>query len=132
MPQQLLFELRDLDGDATVMTSMERLPKGEVVSVRFRPHQSLSLRLAKYDFVLVSGAPFLLIDDKGSDVKLNGRRVVIGRVPIVRCLSTDGSSPSLVSISLSNLTMTVPCISPTFLLWARTCRVALSSWTLRH
>ncbi len=77
--QQLLFELRDLDGDATVMTSLERLPKGEVVSVRFRPHQSLSLRLAKYDFVLVSGAPFLLIDDKGSDVKLNGRRVVIGR-----------------------------------------------------
>ena len=78
-PQQLLFELRDLAGDATAMTSMERLPKGEVVSVRFLPHQSLSVRLANYDFVLVSGAPFLLVDEKGSDVKLKGRRIVIGR-----------------------------------------------------
>jgi hypothetical protein len=78
-PQQLLFDLRDLAGDATVLPAVERLPKGEVVSIKFAPHQSMPIRLAKYDFVLVSGAPFLLVDDTGADVRLPPGRMVLGR-----------------------------------------------------
>lgn len=77
--QALLFDLQQLAGDATRSDALERLPKGEPQAVRFAPHQSIQMRLARYDFTLVSGSRFLLIDDTGADVRLPGGRVTIGR-----------------------------------------------------
>ena len=78
-PQRLLFDLEALGTASAMPPEMERLPKGEPVRIRFKPHQSLRVRLAKHDFVLVSGTQFLLIDESGSDVRVNGPRCVIGR-----------------------------------------------------
>lgn len=79
MVQQLLFDLRELADDSTAMHGLERLPKGEPCSVKFAPHQSMRIRLAKYDFTLVSGSQFLLIDDTGGDLRLPPGRVILGR-----------------------------------------------------
>ena len=78
-PQRLMFDLEALGTAATQMPEMERLPKGEPVRIRFKPHQSLRIRLAKHNFVLVSGTHFLLVDESGADVRVNGPRCVIGR-----------------------------------------------------
>ncbi|MBT6276278.1 MAG: FHA domain-containing protein, partial [Chromatiales bacterium] len=78
-PQRLGFDLADLSGDATLNQSLERLPKGEAIKVRFGAHQSMILRFAKYEFTLVSGAQFLLIDDCGADLRLPSPHCVVGR-----------------------------------------------------
>lgn len=78
-PQRLLLDLDALVGEHTQARPMERLPRGRPVTVRFGPHQSLPLRLARSDFLLVSGSTFLLIDDTGADVRLPARHTVIGR-----------------------------------------------------
>lgn len=77
--QRLRFNLEALGSVSGYPIELGRLPKDEPVTVRFKPHQSLRIRLAKHDFVLVSGLRFLLIDDTGADLKLDVPRCVIGR-----------------------------------------------------
>lgn len=77
--QRLLFNLDALGSASAFPPEMDRLPKGDPVTVKFKPHQSLRVRLAKHDFILVSGPQFLLIDDTGADIKIVGPRCVVGR-----------------------------------------------------
>jgi hypothetical protein len=74
-----MFDLEALGLVTTHVPEIERLPKGEPVRIRFKPQQSVRIRLAKHDFVLVSGTQFLLVDEPGEDVRVNGPRCVISR-----------------------------------------------------
>ena len=77
--QKLLFDLDLLlDGESSDK-DLARLPKGETVAIAMQPHQSLTIMLARYRFLLVSGSPFLLTDDSGHDVKLPAGKSVVGR-----------------------------------------------------
>lgn len=58
---------------------LHRLPKGAAVEVRFEPHGSLDLLLGRHHFLLVAGAPFLLVDEHGDDLKLRAGRNIVGR-----------------------------------------------------
>ena len=83
--QKLLFDLDLLHDGEAAREEMARLPKGETVAIPMQPHQSLRLMLARYHFLLVSGTPFLLIDDSGHDVKLGPGKSVIGRSTEAGC-----------------------------------------------
>ncbi len=56
-----------------------QLAKGEPYQVRFGPHQSLELILARYRFHVVSGDPYLLVDDHGGDARIRRGLNVVGR-----------------------------------------------------
>lgn len=82
--QALVFDLAELAGidnaDAQRGNAdFARIAKGESLAIQFGPHQSLSLLLAKYRFVLVSGNPFLLFDETGHDLKIRVGKNIIGR-----------------------------------------------------
>ena len=81
--QRLLFNLEALGSASAYPIELDRLPKGEPVTVRFKPHQSLRIRLAKHDFVLVSGPQFLLIDDTGPTSNWTRHAASSAAVPIV-------------------------------------------------
>ena len=74
-----MFDLEALRLVTSHVPEIERLPKGEPARIRFKPQQSLRIWLAKHDFVLVSGTQFLLVDESGEDVRVNGPRCVISR-----------------------------------------------------
>ena len=82
--QSLIYDLEDLSGiDSSESQrnndNFARLAKGETLEIRFGPHQSLALLMAKYRFTLVSGNPFLLFDETGHDLKLRVGKNIIGR-----------------------------------------------------
>jgi len=79
--------------------TLRRLPKGERVEVRFEPHQSLALALSRHRFVLVSGEPWLLVDDTGADARLDPGRNLVGRS--VQCEATV--SPGYGDVSRKHL-----------------------------
>jgi len=62
-----------------VEPKMMRLPKGESLALYFQPHQSFPLMMGKFSFLLISGDPFLLIDECGQDYKLRLGKNIIGR-----------------------------------------------------
>jgi|GEM_PF-3002114 len=68
-------------GSAPDQGEFNRMPKGEPMEIEFAAHQSLSLLLARYPFVLVSGDPYLLIDEYGNDLHLRAGRNIVGRSP---------------------------------------------------
>ena len=82
--QQLLFDPQELSGIGGVRAPSDesgfaRMSKGEPMEIQFGEHQSLDIVLAKYRFTLVSGKPFLLVDETGHDQKLRPGKNVIGR-----------------------------------------------------
>ncbi len=77
--QKLICDLDLIEDQQSGTEELARLPKGETIAIAMQPHQSLSLVLARYRFVLVSGSPFLLVDDSGHDVKLAPGKIVVGR-----------------------------------------------------
>jgi hypothetical protein len=82
--QQLLFDLQALSGirDSRALSEdkgLARMAKGDPVEIQFGEHQSLDIVLAKYRFALVSGRPFLLVDQTGHDLKLQPGKNIIGR-----------------------------------------------------
>lgn len=82
--QDLIFDLEELSGtdQAGSLRSNDnfaRLLKGETLEIQFGPHQSLAMVLAKYRFTLVSGDPYLLLDETGHDVKVRPGKNIVGR-----------------------------------------------------
>lgn len=82
--QRLIFDLQGLAGTGgTRALSNEngfaRMSKGESVEIQFGQRQSLDMMLAKYRFTLVSGRPFLLVDETGHDLKVGAGKNIIGR-----------------------------------------------------
>ncbi len=82
--QRLLFDPQELSGIGGVRapsdeSGLARMSKGEPMEIQFGEHQSLDIVLAKYRFTLVSGKPFLLVDETGHDLKLRPGKNVIGR-----------------------------------------------------
>lgn len=82
--QTLIYDLEELSGvdKAESQRSNDdfaRLAKGETLEIKFGPHQSLALVMARYRFVLVSGSPFLLFDESGHDLKVRAGKNIVGR-----------------------------------------------------
>ena len=82
--QRLLFDPQTLSGIGGVRAPSDkngyaRMSKGEPMEIQFGEHQSLDIVLAKYRFTLVSGKPFLLVDETGHDLKLRPGKNVVGR-----------------------------------------------------
>lgn len=82
--QDLIFDLEELSGtdQAGSLRSNDnfaRVLKGETLEIQFGPHQSLAMVLAKYRFTLVSGDPYLLLDETGHDVKVRPGKNIVGR-----------------------------------------------------
>jgi len=67
------------NGTTAEHEEFNRMPKGETVEIEIGPHQSLSLLLARYPFVLISGTPFLLVDEYGNDLRLRVGKNIVGR-----------------------------------------------------
>ena len=92
--QKLLFDLQALSaihgsGTPSEENGFARMSKGESMEIHFGEHQSLDMMLAKYRFALVSGRPFVLVDETGHDLKLRPGRNIIGRS--TRCnVALDG------------------------------------------
>ncbi len=98
--QRLMFDLQALSaiGGTPALSDengFSRMSKGETVEVQFGEHQSLDIVLAKYRFSLVSGRPFLLVDETGHDLKLRPGKNIIGRS--ARCGVTLDSAFGAVS-----------------------------------
>jgi hypothetical protein len=98
--QRLMFDLQALaDIGGTPALSNEngfaRMSKGESVEIQFGQHQSLDIMLAKYRFTLVSGRPFLIIDETGHDLKVGAGKNIIGRS--AHCNVTLGNAFGAVS-----------------------------------
>ena len=82
--QKLIFDLQALSDEGGTPGQPDkygfaRMSKGESVEVEFGEHQSLGLMLAKYRFYLVSGSPYLLVDEVGNDFKLRPGKNIVGR-----------------------------------------------------
>ncbi|HEY5701132.1 MAG TPA: FHA domain-containing protein, partial [Gammaproteobacteria bacterium] len=82
--QSLIFDLEELTGIDQAESQRNnddfaRVAKGETLEIQFGPHQSLALLLAKYRFTLVSGDPFLLLDETGHDLKVRAGKNIVGR-----------------------------------------------------
>jgi len=82
--QDLVYDLAELagmddQGRQGDKDEFSRMSKGESLQIRFGAHQSLSLILAKYPFTLISGDPFLLLDESGHDLKVRPGKNIIGR-----------------------------------------------------
>ncbi len=82
--QRLLFDLQALSGIGGVRpysdeNGFARMSKGESMELQFSDHQSLDIVLGKYRFTLISGKPFLLVDETGHDLKLHPGKNIIGR-----------------------------------------------------
>lgn len=98
--QRLMFDLQALSaiGGTPALSDengFSRMSKGETMEVQFGEHQSLDIVLAKYRFSLVSGRPFLLVDETGHDLKLRPGKNIIGRS--ARCGVTLDSAFGAVS-----------------------------------
>lgn len=82
--QRMIVDLKEISGIGGASapgddSGFARMSKDKPVEVQFGEHQSLELMLAKYRFTLVSGQPFLLIDETGHDLKLRPGKNIIGR-----------------------------------------------------
>lgn len=82
--QRMIFDLQALSGTGGTPASSDengfaRMSKGESLEIRFGEHQSLDIVLAKYRFGLISGRPFLLVDESGHDLKVRPGKNLIGR-----------------------------------------------------
>lgn len=88
--QSLIFDVSELAGKSgRERHEFTRLPKGEGMTLAFEPHQALSLILGKHKFVLVSGAPWLLIDPTGNDAQIRPTKCVVGRDPLAHITVDD-------------------------------------------
>ena len=81
--QRLVLDLDTLLGavplQQEVSDEFSRMPKGEVLELELLPHQAFVMMLGKNRFTLVSGSPFLLVDDNGNDYRLRPGKNIIGR-----------------------------------------------------
>lgn len=77
--QRLILDPADLAKDDAHSSTFNRLPKGDPVEVSMAPGQALEIKLANHRFMLVSGVPWLLVDDVGEDLRLQPGRTVVGR-----------------------------------------------------
>ena len=82
--QTLVFDLPELlaagsQEDGELDDEFNRVPKGESIEIEFDRHQSLNLLMARYRFTMVSGEPYLLVDENGNDLKLRRGKNIVGR-----------------------------------------------------
>ncbi len=59
--------------------ALARLGKGNVAEISFQPGQSATLMLSRHLFLIVCGAPWLLIDSHGEDMQLAPGHNLVGR-----------------------------------------------------
>ena len=77
--QRLILDPADLAMDDAHSSTFNRLAKGDPTQVSMAPGQALEIKLANHRFILVSGVPWLLVDDAGEDLRLQPGRTVVGR-----------------------------------------------------
>jgi len=88
--QTLIFDLSSPDGvpvadssaaAPTPRASLERLPRGETVTIALAPGEDLRLVLSRHRFTLTRGARCYLADENGGDYLLRPGRNLVGRQP---------------------------------------------------
>jgi hypothetical protein len=77
--QTFIFDLADLSLPYSRGPDLGRMPKGQPIELRMESHQSLTLMLGTYRFVLVAGEPYRLVDDTDTDSQLSHGKNIIGR-----------------------------------------------------
>ena len=60
-------------------TALTRLPKGEAVSIKPRPHTDFDLRLSKHPFIFRNGAQRELVDELGNVHRIDAGKNIVGR-----------------------------------------------------
>ena len=79
MRQRLVFDPAAIAGEDGNGVEFNRMPKGDPLEIPMRDGQALELMLAQHRFLIVSGTPWLLIDELGEDIRLKPGRNVVGR-----------------------------------------------------
>lgn len=77
--QHLVFDAAALAGDAPAGLEFNRMPKGDPLEIAMSAGQAVQIMLAQHRFLVVSGTPWLLVDEFGEDCKLRAGRNVVGR-----------------------------------------------------
>ncbi len=104
-PRQVLtFDPDTLVPQSQRNTEYRRLIKDKAVSFRLGPHQSITLKLDKYRFLVVQGEPWLLIDENGDDYRLHLGKNLIGRSSICDVVIDS----SYQTISRTHFTLDIP------------------------
>jgi hypothetical protein len=77
--QQLVFDAAALAGDPPDGLEFNRMPKGDPLEIALCIGQAVQIMLARHRFLIVSGTPWLLVDEFGEDCKLRAGRNLVGR-----------------------------------------------------
>jgi hypothetical protein len=77
--QRLILDPASLAQSDIPPLTFSRLAKGDPTEVLMAPGQALELKLAHQRFLLVSGVPWLLVDDVGEDLRLQPGHTLVGR-----------------------------------------------------